>query len=143
MSHNEDAELDLRLLAAGGRIWLEPGQAITYYTRADAAGLWRQYLGYGGGRVRTLMLHRRRPKLRQMVPLAVPGAAALALLAPIAPILGVPLLAYILLTLGAGLFVGRRAGGGCALLSGVPAMIAHFAWGLGFLRGLFRPLPRP
>ena len=148
MSHNEDAELDLRLAAAGGRIWLEPALAVTYYPRADAVGLWRQYLGYGTGRARTLMLHRVRPRLRQIVPLAVPVAAALALFAPLAPVfvrpvLVVPLLAWAVLVLGAGLLVGRRAGGGCALLCGVPAMIAHLAWGLGFLRGLTRPLPRP
>ena len=143
MGHNEDAELDLRLAAAGARIWLEPGQAITYYPRADAAGLWRQYLGYGTGRARTLMLHRRRPKLRQIAPLAVPGAVVLAVFAPLAPVLAVPLLSYVLLTLGGGLVVGRRTGGGCALLCGVPAMIAHLAWGLGFLRGLARPLPCP
>lgn len=142
MSHNEDAELDLRLVAAGGRIWLEPGQAITYYPRADAAGLWRQYLGYGAGRARTLMLHRRRPKLRQIAPLAVPGAMVLALFATFAPVLAVPLLFYVLIALGGGLAVGHRTRGGCALLAGVPAMIAHLAWGLGFLRGLTRPLPR-
>ena len=142
MSHNEDAELDLRLASAGGRIWLEPGLAITYYPRADAAGLWRQYLGYGSGRARTLMLHRRRPKLRQIAPLAVPAAALMALLAPFAPVFALPLLAWALLALGAGLVVGARSGGGCALLCGVPAMIAHLAWGLGFLRGLARPLPR-
>lgn len=153
MSHNEDAELDLRLIGAGGRIWLEPACAITYYPRADAAGLWRQYLGYGSGRARTLRLHRQRPKLRQIVPLAVPAAAGLALLAPLSavlvptlapilvPILALPLIAYLALVLGAGLVVGARAGGGCALASGVPAMIAHFAWGLGFVRGLIRPLP--
>ena len=142
MGHNEDAELDLRLAAAGGRIWLEPGQAITYYPRADAAGLWRQYLGYGTGRARTLMLHRRRPKLRQIAPLAVPGAVVLALFAPFAPVFAMPLLSYVLLALSGGLLVGRRAGGGCTLLCGGPAMIAHLAWGLGFLRGLMRPLPR-
>ena len=147
MSHNEDAELDLRLAAAGGRIWLEPALAVTYYPRADAAGLWRQYLGYGSGRARTLMLHRCRPKLRQIVPLAIPAAVVLALLAPfapsfLAPLLAVPLLAWATLALGAGLVIGRRAGGGCALLCGVPAMIAHLAWGLGFLRGLAHPLPR-
>ena len=145
MSHNEDAELDVRLAAAGGRIWLEPALAVTYYPRADAAGLWRQYLAYGTGRARTLMLHRVRPRLRQIVPLAVPVAAALALFAPLAPVfapvLVLPLLAWAVLVLGAGVLVGRRAGGGCALLCGVPAMIAHLAWGLGFLRGLTRPLP--
>jgi succinoglycan biosynthesis protein ExoA len=142
MSHNEDAELDLRLIAAGGRIWLETGLALTYFPRSDPRGLWRQYFGYGRGRARTLVLHRRRPKLRQLVPLAVAGALGLALLAPWMPLLAAPLIAWAVLVTGAGLVVGARAGGGCALFAGVPAMISHLAWSLGFLRGLAQPLAR-
>lgn len=135
MPHNEDAELDLRLSAAGGRIWLEPGQAITYYPRRDPAALWRQYRGYGRGRARTLAIHRQRPKLRQMLPLAVAGAAALALLSPLWWLLALPLAGWALLVLGLGLLVGVRAGGGCALMAGVPAAIMHLAWSIGFIQG--------
>lgn len=135
MPHNEDAELDLRLGAAGGRIWLEPAQAITYYPRRDPLSLWRQYRGYGRGRARTLKLHGQRPKLRQMLPLSVAGAAALALLSPLWWPFALPLLAWALLVLGAGVAVGVRAGGGCALAAGVPAMIMHLAWSIGFLQG--------
>jgi succinoglycan biosynthesis protein ExoA len=135
MPHNEDAELDLRLAAAGGRIWLEPGQAITYYPRRDPASLWRQYRGYGRGRARTLALHGQRPKVRQMVPLAVAGAAALALLTPIWWPFALPLIGWALLVLGVGLLVGARAGGGCALACGAPAMIMHLAWSIGFIQG--------
>jgi succinoglycan biosynthesis protein ExoA len=136
MSHNEDAELDLRLTKAGGRIWLEPAQAIGYYPRKSARGLWRQYFGYGRGRSRTLRLHGARPKLRQLLPLAVPVACVLALFAPIEPFLAVPLGCWSLLCLGAGAWTGWRAGGGCAFLAGIPAMIAHLAWAIGFLIGI-------
>ena len=140
MSHNEDAELDLRLAAAGGRIWLEPGQAIVYYPRAAPGALWRQYAGYGRGRARTLRLHGRRPKLRQLLPLAALGAMVLALGAPLVLPLGwllaLPLLAWTGLCLLAGVYVGRRSGGGCAMLSGVAAMIMHLAWSTGFVRGM-------
>lgn len=138
MAANEDAELDLRLVGAGGRIWLEPSLALAYYPRRTVGALWRQYRGYGAGRARTLRLHGRRPKLRQALPLAVPFAAVLALGAPFQPLLGGPLVAWALLCLGGGVAVGLRAGGGCALGSGAPAMTMHLAWGLGFLRQLIR-----
>ncbi|WP_425228631.1 glycosyltransferase family 2 protein [Sphingomonas sp.] len=138
MSHNEDAELDLRLAAAGGRLWLEPRLALGYLPRRSAAQLWRQYLGYGRGRAQTLLLHRRRPKLRQTLPLAVPAAALVALLTPVHWLFAAPLLGWALLCLAGGIAIGARAGGGCAMLSGVPAMIMHLAWGLGFLARIAR-----
>ena len=143
MPHNEDAELDLRLLAAGGRIWLEPGQALVYFPRGTPRGLWRQYFGYGTGRARTLLLHRTRPKMRQLAPLAVAGAAGLALLSPIHAAFAAPLALWALLSLVAGMAIGMRAGGGCAMLAGVAAMIMHSAWSLGFLRGVFAGSGRP
>ncbi|WP_375401966.1 glycosyltransferase family 2 protein [uncultured Sphingomonas sp.] len=138
MSHNEDAELDLRLVAAGGRIWLEPSLALGYLPRRTIGALWRQYRSYGAGRARTLRLHDRRPKPRQALPLLVPAAAFLALAAPVHPLFAAPLAAWALLCLGAGAVVGARAGGGCALGSGVAAMTMHLAWGLGFLGRVLR-----
>lgn len=140
MPANEDAELDLRLAQAGARIWLEPAQAIVYYPRSTLKSLWRQYLAYGQGRARTLRLHRVRPRLRQLVPVAVPLAVLLALLAPLAAIAALPLVAWALLVLAGGLLVGQRAGGGCALGSGIAAATMHLAWGTGFLLGVAKPL---
>lgn len=142
MSHNEDAELDLRLLAAGGRIWLEPAQAITYFPRRTPGSLWRQYRGYGAGRARTLALHGQRPKLRQLAPLAVAGAVVLALGAPLWWPLALPVAAWAVISLMSGLVVGARSGGGCALMAGIPAMIMHLAWSTGFLGALPRLLRR-
>ncbi len=139
MSHNEDAELDLRLIAAGARIWLEPSLALTYYPRATARSLWRQYWGYGRGRRRTLCLHRARPKPRQLLPVVVPLAAAMALLGPLHWVFAMPLALWAMACVVAGLFVGVRAGGGCALGAGIAASIMHLAWGSGFLRETFKP----
>ena len=132
MSHNEDAELDCRIARVGGRIWLEPSLALAYYPRKTARALWRQYWAYGRGRARTIALHRIAIKPRQLLPLAVPAAAALALLTPWLPIVALPLLGWAALCLGAGAVVGTRAGG-CAAFAGIPAMIMHLAWGCGFL----------
>ncbi|WP_404339827.1 glycosyltransferase family 2 protein [Sphingomonas sp. MMS12-HWE2-04] len=142
MSHNEDAELDHRL-GRFGRIWLEPAHAITYFPRRDPYGLWRQYRGYGKGRAQTIAMHRMRPRLRQMVPLAVPLAVVLALGSPWCVLLALPLLAWAMLCLGAGLAVGARQGSRCAMLAGVAAMIMHLGWGSGFLQQwLFGKTPR-
>jgi succinoglycan biosynthesis protein ExoA len=132
MSHNEDAELDHRLGRLGA-IWLEPAYAITYYPRRTMIGLWKQYLGYGRGRARTCTLHRIRPRLRQMLPLTVPGAAVLAVGSGWSPILALPLLGWIALSLGAGAVIGVRLRSRCATLAGIAAMIMHSAWGCGFL----------
>lgn len=133
MPHNEDAELDVRLVKAGGRIWLEPSLAITYYPRRDPLALWRQYRGYGRGRARTVRLHGQRLKLRQALPLAIPLLVLLALLAPFSLAFAAPLAAWVALCLAAGVLIGLREGSPSALASGVPAMIAHLAWGTGFL----------
>lgn len=141
MPYNEDAELDVRLVAAGARIWIEPAVALVYWPRSSAWALCRQYEGYGRGRARTIRLHRQRPKLRQAIPPMVLAAVALALFSALMPIFSIPALAWLLVTLAAGATVGIRSGGGCAALSGVPAAIMHLAWGAGFVRGMLAPLP--
>ena len=138
MTHNEDAELDARIIAGGGRIWLEGSQCIGYYPRRSPIALWWQYFGYGRGRAMTNSLHRGHVHLRNILPLAVPLASVLALLAPVWSLAIVPLLCWALLCLCSGVGIGVRAGGGCALLAGIPAMIAHMAWGWGYIIGAMR-----
>jgi succinoglycan biosynthesis protein ExoA len=69
--HNEDAELDYRLVKAGHRIWMTDKTSMVYYPRASVKPLFRQYFGYGRGRARNFLKHRALPSLRQMIPLAV------------------------------------------------------------------------
>lgn len=133
MSHNEDAELDCRL-ATEGRIWLEPACAITYFPRRTPRALWRQYYGYGKGRAQTIALHRLRPRLRQMAPLAVPIALLLAIFgAPLSPLFLVPLIGWAALCLGIGGAIAIRSRSLCSAAAGPAAMIMHLAWGCGYL----------
>ncbi|MDB5689572.1 MAG: glycosyl transferase family 2 [Sphingomonas bacterium] len=133
MATNEDAELDHRIGQAGGRIWLEPSLALTYYPRATPLALWRQYLRYGRGRAQTVRRHAMRLKVRQLIPLGIPAAAAAALLAPLWWPLALPLVVWAVVCLVAGLAIGARARSSAAMLSGVAAMIMHLGWGCGFL----------
>jgi len=73
------------------------------------------------------------PRLRQLVPLAVPAALAMLPLAFAHPIFALPAVAWAVLCLGFGILVGLRAGGGFALLAGVAAMTMQLGWAVGFL----------
>ena len=131
-SHNEDAELDYRLRAAGFRIWMTDRTAMTYYPRATAGSLFRQYLGYGRGRAKNLLKHRTVPKLRQAVPLLVFPAVAGAGLAVLSAAALLPAGLWVAACLGYGvkMALGRREPLG--LLAPFPAMIMHLAWSAGF-----------
>lgn len=133
MATNEDAELDHRIGLGGGRIWLEPSLALTYYPRATPRALWRQYWRYGRGRAQTVRRHAMRLKVRQLIPLGVPVAVGAAALAPLWGPFLLPLAAWALACLCTGVAVGFRARSGAAMLSGVAAMIMHLGWGCGFL----------
>jgi len=135
-THNEDAELDTRIVAAGGRILLAADIVMDYFPRATAWGLAKQYFNFGKGRAKTVMKHRTRPKLRQLAPVAVAPAALLALLAPLTPLAAVPLALWLALCLAYGLVLGLREGAPSAAFSGVAAALMHFAWSFGFWRQL-------
>ena len=131
-SHNEDAEFDVRLAKLGGRIWLTDKVRIRYFPRATAPALWKQYFSYGNGRARTVLKHFVPLKYRQALPLAVAPAVAGALLAPLNPMLLLPVLAWMFMSLAFGAALAVRMRDPAVLLSGPAAMIMHLAWSAGF-----------
>jgi succinoglycan biosynthesis protein ExoA len=133
-THNEDAELDIRLSNSGARIWLCSELGIAYFPRGSFAGLARQYFNHGSGRARTMFKHRRIPKVRQLLPLATLAMNVLSLGSGLAfgwPFF-LPALAYIgaCMTWGAYLSVSERDPAGWA--GGLAAMIMHQSWAAGF-----------
>ena len=130
-SHNEDAELDHRILDAGGRIWLEPQLSIVYYPRKTIRSLARQYFKYGHGRAMTIARHGGRRRLRQVLPLAIAPICGLLILSPVYPKAALPALAWATLCILYGLALGIR-GGACAAMAGPAAMIMQAAWSLGY-----------
>lgn len=68
---NEDAELNQRIIAGGGKLYLSRSIVVHYYPRASFRELARQYFRYGLGRARTLLKHRRLITLRPYVPFLV------------------------------------------------------------------------
>ena len=130
-SHNEDAELDLRLVKQGGRIWLTDKVRIGYFPRRTPGALWKQYFSYGKGRARTVLKHYTPLKLRQAAPLAIAPAVLSAMLSPLYLPFILPALVWALAALSFGVVLAARRRDANVMLSGPAAMIMHLAWSAG------------
>ena len=131
---NEDAELDTRIGASGGRVWLQGDLVLDYYPRRTPAALARQYWRYGCGRAQTFLKHRPPLRLRQMLPpLVVLAVAGSLLAAPLEPwFLAVPAL-YLAALVAIGSAMAIRARDRCLLAAPAALAAMHLAWGAGFL----------
>jgi succinoglycan biosynthesis protein ExoA len=135
---NEDAEYDVRVASAGGRVWMNREAEINYYPRRTPASLARQYFRYGRGRAGTILKHRGRPRPRQMAPLAIFVTTAVSLAcAPVCSLSILPLLGYLGLCLLYALKIcsGQGHRGVMALQASSAFVIMHNAWGAGFVSG--------
>ena len=137
-SHNEDAEYDHRLNMAGGTIWLDADIRLNYQMRPTFSALARQYWKYGRGRARTILKHRIRPRLRQLIPVVnLLGILVMLCIAPLWPwALGLPL-AY-LIGLAFVSLAGVRAIGADGVWAGIALFAMHNFWAAGFLRQMLR-----
>jgi succinoglycan biosynthesis protein ExoA len=141
---NEDAELNQRILEAGGSIYLSRDIVAYYFPRSSLRELARQYYRYGQGRARTLLKHRKLVTIRPLVPfLTVMGGVVLLASAPQATLTWAAFGAYALVTGAEALRVARRH-------ADVPAAavwrifpVMHVAHGTGMAAGLVRFLIRP
>jgi succinoglycan biosynthesis protein ExoA len=137
-THNEDAEFDVRLRRAGGRIWLTRKAEVTYITRATPGALYRQFRNYGRGRARTVLLHRMRPRVRQLLPLAVAPSVVALLGTPISLDFALPALAWAAGCCGCSLTKAFSGPSAAVALSGPAAMVMHCGWSFGFWSELVR-----
>jgi succinoglycan biosynthesis protein ExoA len=139
---NEDAELNQRIIEAGGRVYLSRSIVAFYYPRASLRGLARQYLGYGQGRARTLLRRRRLLSVRPLVPFAaVTIFTVLAVFAALVP--GTAWLLAVACEIYVGIVVIEAARLAATNLRFFPLLLAifpvmHAAHGLGLWEGLFR-----
>lgn len=133
---NEDTELNVRLRAAGYRVWFTPNLVVDYRPRDSVTGLSRQYFSNGRWRRLTSEVHPRSTRARQLLPsvllvgiLASVGVAARRRrVIPLLPVLVYPLL------LGA--LVLRQVSSPKELAKVVLALATmHLSFGAGFLVG--------
>jgi hypothetical protein len=141
---NEDAELNQRILAAGGRVYLSRDIVVHYHPRDSASRLARQYYRYGRGRARTLLKHGRLPSPRPLIPfLLVAGGAALLATSALHGLTPIALGAYAALTGAEAVRVGRGLGASGLVTTWAIFPLLHVAHGVGFGAGLARYLRRP
>ena len=135
---NEDYEMNVRLRAGGGRVYLSPTIRSTYFVRGSLAKLARQYARYGFWKVRTLLEHPDSLRWRQVV---APAFVLSLVVAPFAVmLLGMwgagHLLLYAGANLAASLAVARSKGWGLLPVLPFVFLTIHCSWGTGFLAGL-------
>jgi succinoglycan biosynthesis protein ExoA len=136
-THNEDAELDCRQRALGGRIYLDAGIRIGYQPRATLGALARQYFLYGRGRSRTVRRHPHSARARQLaLPVHLTATSAALALAAWWPVLLLWPVLYLLALAFASLRAAWRHRSACGLLCGPAAGVMHVSWAAGFLAGL-------
>lgn len=147
----EDWELNLRIRAAGYRVWFDPQLAVTYWPRESWTRLARQFRSTGAWRAELVRRYGRRNSLRFFAPPALLVLVVLAVLTGILQLTGVlagawavaASLVYLPLAAYAALIVANAAAPGHGglrqrlwTLAVLPTM--HLAWGLGFLGATLR-----
>lgn len=134
---NQDAELNLRLAAAGHAVWLDPRLVVEYRPRPSLRALAAQYWQYGWWRQRTARKHPGSLRLRQLAaPVVVVGASSLVVLAASTTALWLmPVGVYAGALIVAGL---SASSGGLRERLTMSAALAtmHLSWGAGFLASL-------
>jgi succinoglycan biosynthesis protein ExoA len=136
---NEDAELNQRILDAGGKVFLSRDIKLSYFPRASFSALAKQYFKYGQGRARTLLKHGKFVTIRPAIPfLAVVGGTFLLLTSPIQPFTPTAFGFYAAATGAEAIRVGRKEG-----WLAVPVVwgifpVLHASHGLGFGLGLVK-----
>lgn len=133
---NEDAELNLRILKAGNKIYLDSSIKVIYFPRESLKKLAMQYFKYGRGRCYTTLKHRKITSLRQLGPFGlVVGLILSLILSFFWPLLLVLPLFYLISLLLIALFSWpkKKIPLRQKLLTGLAWAIMHTCWGLGFL----------
>jgi succinoglycan biosynthesis protein ExoA len=134
---NEDAELNQRILGAGGKVFLSRKIVVNYTPRDSFRSLARQYFRYGKGRARTLLKHRRYPTIRPALPfLMVVGGVTLLVVPPLRLLAPVAFGLYGAAALVEAVRVSRRRGLALAPVVAAIFPVLHVSHGVGFAAGL-------
>ncbi len=142
---NEDAELNIRILKSGGKIYLDSAIGVEYRPRESFGKLALQYFRYGRGRAYTTVKHRKITSLRQLAPPVLAIALAGTLILSVFNLLFLIFWGcYGLSLLTAALFGWRKRKIPVKqrLSMGIAFMAMHVAWGVGFLSFFMVPAKR-
>jgi glycosyltransferase involved in cell wall biosynthesis len=140
---NQDDEFNMRVILAGGKIWMSKSIRSTYFARSSLGKLWRQYFQYGFWRIRTLQKHKRPGALRQLVPLlfvlSILFFGVTGLFWRLCwYLLETGMIFYVMALFVGAFIVGLKSGWRFVPVAPLVFAILHFAYGLGCLWGLIR-----
>ncbi len=143
----EDVEFNTRVADAGYKAYNDPRVAVYYEPRRSFAGLFRQMMRYGTGRVRLARKHPASASLSQWAPAVLLGVLTVGVLAAlgaiiagswIPAILAVPAAMFLLLTIAASIDLGRRHGVQHALFGPIAYCTIYAGLGSGMMAELLR-----
>lgn len=137
-SHNEDAELDQRLIKAGLRIWLTGATEIDYYPRDGFIPLARQYYRFGAGRCATAIKHPGSIRKRHFILIGLAPVAFICAFWMLSPVVLAPFALWLAACLLAGAVTAMRQRQTELVMSGLPAAVMQMAWSFGFWSCLLR-----
>lgn len=137
---NQDDDFNFRVTNSGGKIYYEHGISLKYYVRGNYNNLYKQFFQYGYWKVYVNKKHKAVTTLRQLVPpLFVIYLFLLALTSIFGGLIanvGQGLLGlYILLSIFFSLQIAKSANDFAYTI--YTYFIMHFAYGLGYLKGIF------
>jgi succinoglycan biosynthesis protein ExoA len=139
---NQDDEFNLRLTRAGRKIWQSPLIKSWYVPRGSLSSLFKQYVQYGYWKVRVIQKHKIPASVRHLVPgFLVLSLVVLALAAPwsrVAAWCWVALVGlYFMCNFVASILTAAQSDWRLFLLLPFVFACCHFAYGYGFLRGVW------
>jgi succinoglycan biosynthesis protein ExoA len=141
---NEDAELNQRIIQAGGKVFLSR-KVVVHYAPRDS--MWRlavQYFRYGRGRARTILKLRRLLSIRPVLPFLMVVIGAVLLATPaLHPAVPFAAGGYLLLTGVEAARVAWRLGPAGFLRAWAIFPVLHVSHAAGVAAGLVRYLRRP
>lgn len=133
---NEDAELNLRILQTGKKIYLDSSIKVTYFPRETLEDLGIQYFKYGKGRCYTVLKHKKITSLRQVFPVVLVILLITSILfSPFSPHLLLIPIAYVfsLQAISIITWPQKRIPFRERLFMGAAWGVMHICWGVGFL----------
>ncbi len=140
---NQDDEFNLRMKKNGMKVYLSPKAKATYFVRDTPAKLFKQYFDYGYWRMAVIKKHKLPMSFRQLVPVLFIMIIFLSLfLSPfikvnfMATIFIIPAI-YTLTLSAASVPIIIKNGAKVGMLFPVAAVILHFSYAFGFLKGIF------
>lgn len=144
---DQDDELNYRLRACGWRILMSPALRTSYLNSPSLRRFTRQNSLYGYWKARVCQKHPKLMSWRHFVPplfaLTLLGGIPLSFLDGWIAVLTLGIAgAYVIGAVGASLASGSQAGWRYAAVLPMAFALLHLSWGLGFLAGCVRFVPR-